>query len=60
MKSFLMSILRAAIFLGFIFLITGCSGGNTRRGRPYANSISRQRFCLYGKRSWKQYFRLRQ
>jgi 6-phosphogluconolactonase len=34
MKSFLMSILRAAIFLGFIFLITGCSGGNLVAGGP--------------------------
>ena len=32
MKSFLMSFLRAAIFLGFVFLITGCSDGTLTAG----------------------------
>lgn len=32
MKSFLMIFLRAAIFLGFIFLITGCSDGTLTAG----------------------------
>ena len=57
MKRFLISFLRAAIFLGFILLIAGCSQGVTS-GRPHADSISRQRFCLYGKRGRKQCFRL--
>ncbi len=34
MKKFLMSFLRAAIFLGFIFLITGCSDGKLTAGGP--------------------------
>jgi YVTN family beta-propeller protein len=34
MKSFLMSFFRAAIFLGFIFLITGCSDGKLTVGGP--------------------------
>lgn len=34
MKSFLMSFLRAAIFLSFIFLITGCSDGKLAAGGP--------------------------
>jgi 6-phosphogluconolactonase (cycloisomerase 2 family) len=32
MKSFLMSFLRAAIFLGFVFLMTGCSDGTLTAG----------------------------
>ena len=32
MKNFLMSLLRAAIFLGFIFLMTGCSDGKLVAG----------------------------
>ena len=32
MKKFLISFLRAAIFLGFIFLIAGCSQGNLVAG----------------------------
>ena len=34
MKKFLMSLFRAAIFLGFIFLITGCSDGKLTSGGP--------------------------
>jgi 6-phosphogluconolactonase (cycloisomerase 2 family) len=34
MKKFLMSFLRAAIFLGLIFLITGCSDGKLVAGGP--------------------------
>src|SRR3954467_7891474 len=34
MKSFLMSFLRAAIFLGFVFLMTGCSDGTLVAGGP--------------------------
>ena len=34
MKIFLMSFFRAAIFLGFIFLITGCSDGKLTAGGP--------------------------
>jgi DNA-binding beta-propeller fold protein YncE len=34
MKKFLMSLFRAAILLGFIFLITGCSDGNLVAGGP--------------------------